>query len=286
MQQSIVKNPVLQELDFLIQEFEEIQTVAAMAKFCILNIKPFIKEKVKHYTVVPIKINKDKMTVQVGDIFQTNEHKSFLSVASKCDLVALVPNGPLEFSEKYLNTIVARTLNTDYLSRYISDSDGFHSLGDVMAYLGIAVIKHSYFWMSHEYCNSTHEYYKRLSQHPEMFINLYNKNIFDYSMSHECVFGYNGNALMRIFDMSSEHLEHFISMIYSQCNAFDEHFRSRITRLSTKYEQNPFAMQMLGDQVVITKLHTHEHYQYLQYKNLINDYKLGKVKIDMQSQND
>lgn len=280
MQSCVLKNPIVSEVDYLLTEFEEIQTVSYMAKFCILKTKLNIDEAFIHYTVVPIKVDYKSSNVSVGDIVLTNSYQRLKEIASKCDLVALIPNGPTQINDKALTVIVNRALFMPIGSRMIIDNDHFYSFDDVMSYLGIAIIKHSYFWMSHQYCMSTHEYYKHLNVHSQMLLEILGTNVYAWSMDHECTFGYEGNALMRIFDMSSEHFDHFLSLLYSSCDGFDDNFRVSVTRLSSSYETNPFVIQMLGSNIVITKLHTHEHYLYLEHKNLIDKFKQGKVTID------
>lgn len=279
---TVVSNPILDELDYLHAKFDEIQTVAQLAKFCIFKSKQTKDKSPIRYTVVPIKIDNDKKEISVGDIKVTDNHKDLLRIASQCDLVALISNGPEQLNDKFINTIVNRAMALDISQRYILEGETFYTYHDVMGYLGVAVIKHAYFWASHTYCMNAvaHNYYKQIVQHPDLLKSIHKENIYDWCMSHEYVFGKSGDALMRIFDMGSEHFDHFLSMIYCECDSFDDQFRISVTRMSAFYEESPFMINKIGDNIVIRKLHSHGHYQYLQHKELIDAYKAGKVTID------
>jgi hypothetical protein len=123
-----------------------------------------------------------------------------------------------------------------------------------------------------------HSYYKAIDRNTKVF-SLVNENIYDYSMNHELCFGDEGNALLRIFQMGSDHFDHFLGMVYSVCDGFDDEFRVAVTQLSTSHDTHPFKITAMGSRVIITRLYTHEHYLFEQYKDLIDSFKAGKVSI-------
>lgn len=277
MQALIIKNPILADLEILESEFEEIAGLKASAKFCVFNTNR--NKKISNYTYIPIRMGKDN-TIDVGDVKNTCDVKTILSVAANCDLVALIVNGPEQPSLSLIKTVAKQAVGKNKLERMIHDNGNFYSYQEVIAYLGVAVVKHAYFWSSHEYClhAAGHVYYKNI-EHGKPVASMKGDNIYDYSMNHELCFGEGGIALMRMLEVNADHYEHFISMLYSRCDSFDDSFRKSVTSLSLNYEMYPFKITNMINQITIARLHTHEHYMYKDHQELIEKFKAGKVKI-------
>lgn len=279
MASCILINPIISEIEILINEFEEIKEVSCLAKFCVYNPKQGKKKEIKHYTSIPIRINKENNSFDVGDVKVITDTRDLLAIAANCDLVAVIPNGPIAPNEKLIKTIVNNAASKHPYERCIFDNGNFYQFQEVMCYLGLSIIKHSYFWPSHERCMSIgHSYYKNIDHNTKaLFSN--NENIYDYSMNHELCFGLDGTALLRIFQMGSDHFDHFLGMVYSVCDGFDDEFRVAVTQLSTSHDTHPFKISTMGSRIIITRLYTHEHYLFEQYKDLIDSYRSGKVII-------
>jgi hypothetical protein len=102
-------------------------------------------------------------------------------------------------------------------------------------------------------------------------------------MNHELIMGQNGTALMRLLGGTPEHYEHFLGMVYSSCDAFNQTLRYAITKINGFAETNPFKISMVSDRLFIHRLHTHEHCLYHQNRRIIEMYEndlLVEKKVD------
>lgn len=283
----VIPNPVLENKDLLISRFEDIESTFKKCKFSVIKTS---NRPIEHYTFLSIEEveNIDKQGIH---IYMHKVKADSLEAASahysQSAFVLAIANGPETINIRSAFSLMSN-VNVNK-NKFMIHENEFISFNKIMAYLGQAVIKHGYFWSADNYASSLDlQYYKDLSNH--LLSSIKSKtscvNAYDYSMNFIDSFGHDGSALMDIFEMKLDQYDHFVSMVYCECKSLEAVEQKIIELTSYCYNSHPFKISVHGSDIIITRLHTYEHYLYMQYQELIEKYKKGLVEFKKDDNNE